>query len=76
MSDTKLIQAVLDKVTKLDDKVDKGFKEVKKEIHINRKRVDKLGFDLAELSDDAPTVEEFDNLEKRVEKVEKQVASA
>ena len=28
MSDTQLLQAVLDKVSKLDQKVDKGFKNV------------------------------------------------
>ncbi len=75
MSDTKLIQAVLDKVTKLDEKVDKGFKGLKGEIVNNRNRIDKLGLQLAELADDASTVEEFDNLEKRVGKLEKQPAS-
>lgn len=35
----------------------------------------KLGLELADLSDDAPTVEEFDGLENRVGKLEKQVAS-
>lgn len=43
MSDTKLIQAVLDKVTKLDTKVEKGFKDLKGEIVNNRGRIDKLG---------------------------------
>ena len=75
MSDTKLIQAVLDKVTKIDEKVDRGFKDIKKEVINNRKRIDRLGLDLAELQDDAPTIGEFDNLEKRVGKLEKTVAS-
>ena len=75
MSDTKLIQAVLDKVTKLDVKVDKGFKGLKGEIVNNRNRIDKIGLQLAELSDDAPTVEDFDNLEKRVGKLEKTTTS-
>ncbi|MFH1970956.1 MAG: hypothetical protein ABIJ05_01035 [Patescibacteria group bacterium] len=75
MSDTKLIQAVLDKVIKIDEKVDRGFKDIKKEVINNRKRIDRLGLDLAVLQDDAPTIEEFDNLEKRVGKLEKTVAS-
>ena len=79
---TKMLQAIidgqkgikeelLDKVGKVDKKID----EVKAEVVKNGKRIDKLGLELAELSDDAPTIEEFDNLEKRVGKVEKQIAS-
>ena len=79
MSDTKVLQMVLDKVTKLDQKVDKGFKEVKENLRKTdeklTRRIGKLGYQLAELSDDAPTNEEFDNLEKRVGKLEKVVAS-
>jgi len=75
MSNTKLIQAVLDKVTKIDEKVDSGFRDIKKEVINNRKRIDRLGLGLAGLQDDAPTIEEFDNLEKRVGKFEKTIAS-
>lgn len=68
----------MDKVSTVDRKVDKGFKDVNKRIDKTdeklTKRIDKIGLQLAELSDDAPTVEEFDNLEKRVSKVEHQVA--
>ncbi len=39
------------------------------------KRIDKLGLQIANLEDDAPTIEEFDKLEKRVKKVEVKVAS-
>ncbi len=73
MSDTKLLQAILDKVKTVDNKVDKGFKGIKKEVVNNRKRIDKLGLQLAELADDAPTVEEFDKLDKRVTKLEHHV---
>lgn len=66
---------LLKKIGKLENKVDEGFKEVKKEIRNNRKRIDKLGLDLAALSDDAPTIEEFDELEKRVSKIEHQVVA-
>jgi len=86
MSDTKILQAILDgqralkeelveKINKVDKKVD----EVKLEVKETRvgliSRMDKLGLQLAELSDDAPTAKEFDDLEKRVSKLEKQVVS-
>lgn len=38
-------------------------------------RIDKIGLQVARLEDDAPTIEEFDKLEKRVTKVEQKVAS-
>jgi hypothetical protein len=50
MSDTKLLQAILDRVTALDKKVDildkkvdAGFKEVKSEFAKVHKRIDTLG---------------------------------
>ena len=73
-NDTKMLQMVLDKVSSVDRKVDKGFKEVNDRIDKSEKRltvrIDKLGMQLANLEDDAPTIEEFDNLEKRVTKLE------
>jgi peptidoglycan hydrolase CwlO-like protein len=57
MSDTKILQLVLDKVTTVDKKID----EVKEEVKENGKRIDRLGLDLARLQDDAPTIEEFVN---------------
>lgn len=71
MSDTQLLQAILDKVTNVDKKVD----EVKSVVVKNGERLDKLGLELAKLQDDSPTIEEFDNLEKRVEKLENQASS-
>ena len=82
---TKMLQAIIDgqraikeelknDIKKVDTKVDKGFKEVKNEILNNRRRIDKLGIDLVELSDDAPTIEEFNKLEKRVSVLENQSA--
>lgn len=68
MSDTKMLQAILDKVSTVDRKVDKGFKDVNKRIDKTdeklTKRIDKLGFQLAELADDAPTIKEFDTKNK------------
>jgi len=82
MSDTKILQAILDGQRAIKeellgkiDKVDKKVDIVKVEVLENRKRLDKIGYNLAVLSDDAPTIEEFDNLEKRVSKLENQVAN-
>src|SRR3989339_2244521 len=36
-------------------------------------RINKLGLQLANLEDDSPTIEEFDNLEKRVSVVEQKL---
>lgn len=75
MSDTQLLQAILDKVSAVDKKVDglqsemtSGFKKV-------NTRIDRLGKTLAFLEDDAPTREEFDELEKRVERIEKDASN-
>lgn len=56
------------RVDGLEVKVDTGFKKVEQ-------RIDKLGLQIANLEDDAPTIEEFDKLEKRVVIVEQKVAS-
>lgn len=71
MADTKILQTILDKVSNLDQKVDKGFKEVNDRLDGTNNRIDKLGLQLAALEDDAPTVDEFDQLKNRVEKLEK-----
>lgn len=84
MSDTKILQAILDgqralkeelsgKIDKVDKKVDEVKVEVKKTRCDLTSRIDKLGLELARLDDDAPTIEEFDDLEKRVATLEKQV---
>ena len=72
MSDTKLLQAILDKVNNLGDginrlekKMDDGFNKV-------NARIDMLGEQLNEVDDDAPTGEEFNRLERRVTKLEQQ----
>lgn len=62
------IKKVDERVGKLEKKVDSGFKEV-------NKRLDNIGKSVTHLEDDTPTYEEFDDLEKRVSKVEKQIAS-
>ena len=62
------IRKVDKKVNKLDSKIDGVEKRL-------TERIDKIGLQVARLEDDAPTRDEFDNLEKRVTKVETKVAS-
>ena len=72
VSNTKIIQAILDKLSLVDKKVTKGFSELKEKIVENGERIDKLGLQLAELEDDAPTKEEHEELEGRLEELERQ----
>lgn len=58
---------------KIDTKIDGLGKEMKEEFKKLTARVNKIGSQAARLEDDAPTIEEFDNLEKRVAKLEDQV---
>lgn len=76
MADTKLLQAILDKISSLELKVDRGFKELRERFNKTDDRIDKLGLQIANLEDDAPTNEEFEHLTKRVEKLERVTASA
>jgi len=69
-------QEILSKIDKLESKVDKGFEEVNTRIDGTHERMDKIGKQLAYLEDDAPTREEFDQLDRRVEKLEHKVPSA
>jgi hypothetical protein len=86
MSDTKILQMILDTVSAFRRQVTAEFVEVRKDIkkldekidgveQRLTKRIDKLGNQLAYLEDDTPTREEFDSLEDRVVKVEKRIAS-
>lgn len=54
------------RIDKLENKMDKGFEDIKW-------RLDTLGKQLNELDEDAPTNQEFRKLEDRVEKIENQV---
>lgn len=74
---------LLSKIDKVDQKVDKlggavdgldgKIDRVEKNL---TERIDKLGKQLAYLEDDAPTREEFDNLEKRVDNIDHKATSA
>lgn len=88
MNDTqKMLQAIINgqsaikqelsgKIDKVDKKVDGLGEKLDKAEKNLTKRIDKLGMQLAYLEDDTPTREEYNNLEKRVDKVEQRVASA
>jgi len=81
MSDTKILQAILDGQKALEerlvsriDKVGKVVNEVKVDLQSVEKnltkRINKLGRQIAFIEDDSPTIEEFDKLEGRVSKLE------
>ena len=67
-------QELLSKIDKLDKKIDHVDEKLSGRIDSLDekliKRIDTIGKQLAYLEDDAPTREEFDNLEKRVENIE------
>lgn len=67
---------LLTKIGGLDKKIDGLDKKIDGVEERLTKRIDKIGLTLASLEDDAPTIEEFDNLEKRVAKVEQKIATA
>lgn len=69
------IKKVNTRLDNLEKKMNDGFKNVKTEFEKVNGRIDKLGLQLANLEDDAPTIEEFDKLEKRVSKIEQNLAS-
>lgn len=72
MTDSKVLQALLDGQNDIKENlksVEKRVNEVEKNLE---SRIDNLGMDLANLADDAPTRNEFEILEKKVEKLEKQ----
>ena len=70
-----MLQAILErvssvdkKVNRLEQKMDEGFVKV-------NQRLDTIGTTVAQLEDDTPTREEHHNLDKRVTKLEKTIAS-
>ena len=77
MSDTKILQAILDGQNGLKkgmQEVRNDIKEVKEEVKKTEgrltTRIDKLGLQIARLEDDAPTIDEFEKLAKRVTNLE------
>jgi uncharacterized phage infection (PIP) family protein YhgE len=76
MSNTKILQALLDGQSEIKDEIKEVKEDLKKTDNKLTKRIDNLGLQLAELADDAPTREEHEKLEGRMENLEKQVVSA
>ena len=75
MGDTKMLQLILDGQSSIRRDIKEVKEELKKTDEKLTSRIDKLGLQIANLEDDAPTIEEFDGLEKRVRKLEKRAAS-
>ena len=73
MSDPKILQAILDGQNGIREDIRRVEDKLSQTENRLTERIDKLGIQLAELSDDAPTIEEFDKLEKRVTKLENQI---
>lgn len=65
-------QEILSRLDKLETKLEGMINKVEKNL---TERIDKLGMQLAYLEDDSPTREEFDKLEKRVDKIEQKATS-
>lgn len=57
------------KIDGLDKKIDTVKSELKEEIKKLAGRVDKIGLAEARLEDDAPTIADFEKLEKRVDRL-------
>ena len=72
---TKMLQILIDGQKAMHKDIKEIKEEAKKTEGRLTERIDKLGLQLAELSDDAPTIEEFDALDNRVKKLEHQVAA-
>lgn len=62
-------QEVLARFNKTDQKIESLDKKIDRVEQNLTARLDKIGLQLAYLEDDTPTKEEFDNLEKRVDKI-------
>jgi hypothetical protein len=73
MVDNKILQLLLDKLTKLEKDLASFRKETKEGFEKVHDRLDTQGRQVAYLEDDAPTREEFDELDGRVRKVEKKI---
>jgi len=81
MSDTKILQAIVDGQKALKKELKRDINNVRRDVlrvarkvDKNGKRLDKLGMDLTQLSDDAPTIEEFDDLRQKVTKIQRHLA--
>ncbi len=76
MTDSQILQAILNGQAQIRDTVKKLEEIMIEQFKVVSQRLEKIGLSLANLEDDTPTVEQFDKLEKRVKKLERQVLSA
>ena len=70
--DTKMLQSILTGVADIREDIERLNKKINGVEERLTERIDKLGGTIAYLEDDTPTMEEFEKLEKRVTKIEKQ----
>ena len=70
-----LKQELLGEINKLRKDLGNLKKEMHDEFKKVHKRIDRIGYQLAYLEEDAPTREEYDELENRVEKIETKIAA-
>lgn len=63
------VDSIDNRFDSMEERMSRGFDEVKVMISENGERIDKLGLQLAELEDDAPTREEQEELEHRLEEL-------
>ncbi len=69
-------QEMFRKFDELEGRLTKRIDEIAKDLKYLTKRVDNLGKQQAYLEDNTPTREEFDILEKRVDKIENKTSAA
>ena len=73
-----MLQLLLDGQSSIKKEMREGFKKVDDRFESLdsklTKRIDKLGLQIANLEDDAPTIGEFEGLEKKVVKIQKRLA--
>jgi len=72
VSESTVLQAILDGQTVIRNDIKRIEGRLDKTEERLVERIDKLGLQIANLEDDAPTIEEFEKLEKRVSKLERQ----
>lgn len=73
MSDTKMLQTILNTVVSLRQDVQQLDKKIDTVDNKLTKRLDKIGSQLAYLEDDTPTIYDHNKLKRRVRKLELKV---
>ncbi len=76
MADTKVLQAILDGQVQIRDDIKKFKSEVNDRFDKVDERIDKLGLQIANLEDDAPTNDELDSVKDRIKNLEQHFVSA